>query len=147
MASKFKSLKLIFSLTSSLNHIEINAVKSLKLQKKLFYLRDIWDKMNEVTGAADLALTLVLAASRKVFIANKKLDDGATLQRDSSLMGHEFGSLKIGIIGYGRIGRILDGYLNHLGISTYVYDPISRAETPDKNMRSISKLIGLVMAL
>ena len=64
-------------------------------------------------------------------------------------MGHEFGSLKIGIIGYGRIGRILDGYLNHLGISTYVYDPISRAETPDKNMRSISKLIeschGLVM--
>ena len=68
MASKFKSLKLIFSLTSSLNHIEINAVKSLKLQKKLFYLRDIWDKMNEVTGAADLALTLVLAASLEKYL-------------------------------------------------------------------------------
>ena len=40
-------------------------------------------------------------------------------------------TLKIGIIGYGRLGKMMYNYCNSFGAKTYVYDPYKKHEMDD----------------
>jgi len=128
---RMPSLLKLISLTTSLTHINPDAQKLLMNEGKLITLRDFWDQMAEVTGAADLALMLILMGARRASLASLKSANNPFI-RNSEFLTHEFSALRIGIIGYGRIGQRVGKYLKGLGISYSVYDP---------NLKDVSNVI------
>lgn len=128
---KMPSLLKLISLTTSLSHINPDVQKLLINEGKLITLRDFWDQMAEVTGAADLALMLILMGARRASLACLKSAKNPPL-RNQNFLTHEFSNLRIGIIGYGRIGQRVGKYLKGLGISYSVYDP---------NLKDVSNVI------
>ena len=41
----------------------------------------------------------------------------------TQFMGRQVKDLKVGIIGYGRLGKIMEGYCKAFGAETFIYDP------------------------
>lgn len=87
-------------------------------------------------SVADLALTLLLTALRMV-----KAGDNAVRRADWAVIrGREISSLRIGVAGFGRIGRSFAARVSGLGASVLAYDPlISEVETlPKRHARAAS---------
>ena len=49
----------------------------------------------------------------------------------TQFMGRQVKDLKIGIIGYGRLGKMMDKYCKSFGAQTFIYDPyVNTPQTP-----------------
>ncbi|MFB9164168.1 NAD(P)-dependent oxidoreductase [Arthrobacter psychrochitiniphilus] len=72
-------------------------------------------------GVAELALTLILCALRQVTQANEILHAGRWERR----MGKEMPEIRLGIVGYGAIGRTLATLAVSLGAQVSFYDPFA----------------------
>ena len=141
---QFVNLRLVFSLTTSLTHIDEKALTNLKLNNKLLSLRDFWEKMSVVTGASDLALTLLVVALRKIFfISNFSIQDG-NFSRRPDMLTNDFSSTHIGIIGYGRIGKQVGIYLKGLGIKFSIYDPFAEKIEGNISFNNLGDMISSV---
>ncbi len=72
-------------------------------------------------GVAELALTMILCALRQVTQANELLHAGGWERR----LGREMPEIRLGIVGYGAIGRTLATLATNLGATVAVYDPFA----------------------
>ncbi|MFT4083795.1 MAG: NAD(P)-dependent oxidoreductase [Nocardioides sp.] len=93
-------------------------------------------------SVADLALALTLASLRRVVTG---MD--AVRRRDwSAIRGREIATLRVGIVGFGRIGRHFADRVRALGADCLVHDPYlaGTAELPDRTDRteSLAELAG-----
>ncbi|MDP9987434.1 D-3-phosphoglycerate dehydrogenase [Arthrobacter oryzae] len=75
-------------------------------------------------GVAELALTLILAALRNVPAGNATLHNGGW----SRIQGKEMSEVRLGIVGYGAIGRTLAELAGLLGASVTFFDPFATAD-------------------
>jgi D-3-phosphoglycerate dehydrogenase len=101
--NKFPQIKYILTPTTSLTHIDVNYAKEKDI--KIISLRDCKDKLNIITSSAEHALTLALSLERNLhkFIKTEDLEKWDRYRYPI----REISSRKIGIIGYGRIGKKL----------------------------------------
>jgi len=75
-------------------------------------------------SAAELAITLMLSAARGVARADRLIRRG---EWDRKFLGREVKGARLGVIGLGRIGSLVAGYAQGLGMQVMAYDPrISR---------------------
>jgi D-3-phosphoglycerate dehydrogenase len=72
-------------------------------------------------SAAEHALALMMTVLRQTALANKSMSDGKWDK--NSFMGMELWKKKVGIVGMGRIGRILAKRLSGFEVSIFYYDP------------------------
>ncbi len=111
-------LKYILSPTTGLNHIDVegfkkNRVKIIHLKNKKF--------LASISSTAEHTWALILAISKNLkyydetIFKKKKWDRG-------DLINFEIQEKTLGIVGYGRLGKILAKYAKAFGMNIFIYD-------------------------
>ena len=130
-------LKFIATATTGLNHIDLKECKkrginiiSLKNDKKF---------LDTITATAEHTLGLMIALLRKIPNAFSDVKNGKW--RRSEFKGTELSGKKIGIIGYGRLGKIVASYCKALRMEVFAYDTNPIEEEMNVNCASLEDLL------
>src|SRR5262245_1693674 len=132
-------LKTIVTPTTGLNHIDINeahrrGITVLSLQGETEFL-------NNIRATAEHTVGLMLALLRRIPSAVDDVKKGSW-DRDR-FKGRELFGKTIGIVGYGRLGRIVEKYLRAFDARILVNDAHIDRETLDTGI-SEARLDGLL---
>ena len=109
----------ILTASTGLNHIDINycgrkGIKVLSLTKDILLLRNL-------PSTAELAFGLMLSIMRKIPSSFEDVKVGGWDY--DMFMGHQLGGKRIGVIGYGRLGKMMIRYCWGFGMMPAIYDP------------------------
>ncbi len=108
------NLKLVISVTSGFDHIDLNAIKAHKLQVE--YCPEA-----NADSAAELAWGLLLSTTRNIPQAHTQVTKG--LWRNEHLIGRTLKDSTLLIIGFGRIGKRVANFAHAFGLKIIVCDP------------------------
>jgi D-3-phosphoglycerate dehydrogenase / 2-oxoglutarate reductase len=112
------SLKYIITPTTGLNHIDLGIAKSKGI--KVISLKGETEFLKTVKSTAEHTWMLLLALIRKLPHA---FDDVKNYNwRREPFLGSEVGGKTLGIIGYGRLGKIVANYAVAFGANVIVND-------------------------
>jgi D-3-phosphoglycerate dehydrogenase len=133
-------LKVIVTATTGLNHIDI--AEAMRRDIRVLSLRGEVDFLRDVCGTAEHTIALILALLRRLPGALHHVQTGGWDR--NSFKGAELYKKTIGIVGYGRIGRIVARYLKAFGARVLASDPNvdPKSVRRDIAMVSLVKLLG-----
>lgn len=111
---KNSKVRYICSPTTGLNHINVKSnVEVISLKNEINFLENI-----RATPEHILGLTIALLRNYKFSFSDKALRNW----NREDFIGNEIYNNSVGIIGFGRIGKLLSHYFNALGAKIYYYD-------------------------
>ena len=119
LLAQMPALKIVASPTTGLNHIDLAALKRRRIG--LISLRGRTGFLKRITSTAEETLGLLLALVRKLPWAFDDVKRGEW-NRDR-WKGHQLSGKTVGILGYGRLGKIFGRYAKALGCRVIAYDP------------------------
>jgi D-3-phosphoglycerate dehydrogenase len=125
------TLRIIVTPTTGLNHIDVEEAHQRGI--RVLSLRGEVDFLREVRGTAEHTLALLLALLRCLPAAAVHVRGGGW-NRDL-FRGHELFDKTVGVVGYGRLGRLVARSLKALGARVLVADPHVREETVEAGLR------------
>jgi D-3-phosphoglycerate dehydrogenase len=111
-------LKYLCSPTTGLNHIDLRAAAARKI--KVLSLRGETAFLNNIRATPEHAAGMTLALLRNYSSAFQS-GDKAVWNRDLYKGDELFGN-QIGIVGFGRVGRLLAGYFRAFGAEIFFHD-------------------------
>ncbi len=121
-------LKLIVTPTTGLNHIDLDAAAARNIP--VISLRGETEFLKDVRATAELTIGLMLSLLRRIPSAAMHTLQGGW-DRDQ-FCGGELCGRTIGLVGFGRLGRIVARYLNAFDSRVLVNDPsIVDSQLPD----------------
>ena len=97
---------------------------------------------SNITSAAELAVSLLLASARHIVPANEALKKGEW--KRSKFTGVELSEKTVGIVGLGRIGILVAQRLAGFGVNLIAYDPYvqpAKAASLNIKMTSLDELL------
>jgi D-3-phosphoglycerate dehydrogenase len=112
-------LRVIASLSTGLNHIDLQEAERRGI--RVISLRGEADFLKDIRATAELTVALTLAIARHLPAATEHVTQGGW-NRDL-FKGHELYGKTAGVIGYGRLGRIVARYLEAFGMRVLAADP------------------------
>jgi D-3-phosphoglycerate dehydrogenase len=112
-------LKFIVSATTGLNHIDL--VEAERRGIRVMSLRGEVEFLREIRATAEHTIALALALLRHLPKACEHVQAGGW-NRDL-FWGRELHRKTVGIVGYGRLGRIVGDYFGAFGVGLLVSDP------------------------
>jgi D-3-phosphoglycerate dehydrogenase len=122
------NLKFICSPTTGLNHIDLETAELRGV--RVISLRGEYDFLKEIRATAEHTIGLMLSLLRNVPAAIQNVRDG-DWDRDP-FCGRELHEKTIGIVGFGRLGRLVAKYLHAFDARVLVTDPnVDSADLPD----------------
>lgn len=127
-------LRAIATPTTGLNHIDMEGAAKRDVQ--VFSLRGEVEFLKDVRATAEHTIALMLGLLRKLPAATASVRDGAW-ERDS-FKGAELYQKTVGIVGYGRVGRIVGRYLRAFGAHVLVTDPRVDPESSQEDVEIVS---------
>ena len=132
-------LRVIVSPTTGLNHIDTDEAAARGIA--VLSLRGETAFLNDVVATAEHTLALTLALLRRLPAAVRHTGVGGW-DRDQ-FKGREVRGRTIGVIGYGRLGRIVANYFIALGARVLVTDPEADAAsiTPEISLVTLPELL------
>jgi D-3-phosphoglycerate dehydrogenase / 2-oxoglutarate reductase len=92
-----------------------------------------------VQSVAELALGFMVDLSRGISRASA---DYRSARKPKIIMGRQLAGSRLGIIGYGSIGRYLAGIAKALGMEILVADPFATVSEPDVQHVQLDELLG-----
>jgi D-3-phosphoglycerate dehydrogenase len=138
------NITLINTCSTGMNHIDVDYCRNAGI--KIYSLTNDYKLINELPSTAELAFGLMLSLLRQITESIKHVTD---FKWDyTQFIGRQIKDLNIGIIGYGRLGKMMAKYCDTFGANVYVYDPYEVSE-PDyidvdiKEMFEICDVISL----
>lgn len=123
-----KNLKIIACPTTGLDHIDLNAAKEKGV--RIVSLKGEAEFLNTVTATAELSWGLLLALIRKIPLAFDSVKSGKW-DRDS-FKGVELRDKTLGVIGCGRLGKMIVQYGNAFFMNVIACDPHINHEDMEK---------------
>jgi D-3-phosphoglycerate dehydrogenase len=118
------ALKIIASPTTGLDHIDLAAAEARGI--RVVSLRGETEFLRDVRATAELTIGLLLALLRQIPAATRDVEAGRW-NRDA-FKGHEIRGKIVGIVGYGRLGHLVAGYLRAFGATVIASDPHGQAD-------------------
>ena len=137
---KAKNLKVICTASTGTNHIDLNVAKSKKI--KIICLKEERSIINKISSTAELALGLTINSLRNINLSylsvlNNKWDY-------TPYIGRQMNSLKIGVVGYGRLGKFYCKYISSFGSKIFVYDPFKKIKNSKYHqINNLSKFLSI----
>ncbi len=111
--------RVLASPTTSLTHIDyINLKKSCKILS--LKDRNVRKILQKVTSTSELTVGLILSVYRKIHEATASVNK--SLWDRNSFFGNQVYEKKVGIIGFGRIGKMVANTLKSMGAKIYIHD-------------------------
>lgn len=130
--NKMPNLKIIASPTTGLNHID--TIEAKKRGIVTISLRGHTKFLKDIPSTAEHTMALMLALARNVPWAYRHVADGGW-DRDV-FKGNQLYKKTLGIIGFGRLGKIVARYAKAFGMNVIAYDPY----IPVKSFGKIKKV-------
>ena len=113
------NVKLINTCSTGMNHIDVNYCKNNDI--KIYSLTRDYELINQLPSTSELAFGLMLSLLRNIPECNNHV---SKYNWDyTKFMGRQVKDLKVGIVGYGRLGMIMDKYCKAFNAQTFIYDP------------------------
>ena len=132
-------LKFICTASTGINHIDLEFSKKNKI--KIISLTEERRIINKISSTAELAFALMLCSIRYINEANQSVlkDHWDYLP----YIGKQIDYLKIGIIGYGRLGKLFAKYCYCFDAEIFIYDPYKSVKTKKyKQIHSLEDFIS-----
>jgi len=86
-----------------------------------------------LTSVVELAVALIINASRKIILSDMHLKDGKWDRKE--FIGMELSGKQLGIVGYGKAGRLVSERMKSFGMSIAFYDPyVKDWDGPEKSL-------------
>jgi D-3-phosphoglycerate dehydrogenase len=123
---------------TGLDHIDLAACAERGI--RVVSLRGETDFLEQVRGTAELTVALTLALLRRIPAASADVQRGGW-NRDL-FRGRELFGRTVGLVGVGRLGRIVASYFRAFGMDVLGYDP--RPDFPHDAARRIGSLTDLL---
>ena len=114
----FKDLKCICTASTGTNHIDLKYIKKKKI--KLISLRKKLKIISAISSTAELAFTLMMNALRNVKLASESVKNGKW--NYLPFVGRQMNYLTIGVIGYGRLGKMFTKFLKPFTKNILIYE-------------------------
>ena len=84
-------------------------------------------------SVVELTVALIINAARKINLSNNHLKDGKWNRKE--FIGMELSGKQLGIVGYGKVGRLVSDRMKSFGMSIAFYDPyIDDWDGPENNL-------------
>ena len=84
-------------------------------------------------SVVELTVALIINAARKINLSDNHLKDGKWNRKE--FIGMELSGKQLGIVGYGKVGRLVSDRMKSFGMSIAFYDPyIDDWDGPENNM-------------
>lgn len=139
LLKKAPKLKIISTPSTGTDHIDKYACDKLGVKWQSL-TKDI-SVLENIPSTAELAFTLMLCVLRNVKGATKSVLENNWDYRP--YRGREIQDLSVGIVGYGRLGKIFARLLSGFQANIFVYDPNVRVENPTvSQVRSMEELFS-----
>ena len=113
------NLEVINTCSTGLNHIDLDYCKEKGID--VWSLKKDYELINDLPSTAELAFGLMLSLLRKIPTSFHSVRDGNWDYEP--FVGHQVKGKTIGVIGYGRLGKIMCRLFDGWGVDTFVYDP------------------------
>lgn len=134
-----RDLKVIVSATTGLDHIDMEY--AAKKNIAVLSLRGETKFLRSIPATAELTWGLLLALTRNIPSAHFSVLNGEW-KRDR-FKGHELARMRLGILGFGRIGEKVARYGSAFGMKVMAYDPYRNDANSGVEMKeSLANLLG-----
>ena len=120
-------VKLINSCSTGLNHIDLGYCQKNNIEIQCH--KTDYKLINQLPSTSELAFGLMMSLLRNIPQCNSHVS--RYYWDYTQFMGRQVKDLKIGIIGYGRLGKMMYNYCEAFGAHVKVYDPYKRDEMND----------------
>tara|TARA_Y100001935_G_scaffold16903_1_gene12516 strand:+ start:284 stop:1243 length:960 start_codon:yes stop_codon:yes gene_type:complete len=139
LINKATKLQYIFTPSTGTNHLDLHAIKKNNIN--FYCLSDSADFISEISSTAELAWLLILAANRKIMNLHKRvLIDKSWKNND--IRGNQLKNKTIGIIGFGRLGKMIFKYAKSFDMNILIYDTNRSSSHEYENyMKNFDELI------
>lgn len=122
-----QTLKIISTPSTGSNHIDVSCLSEKEIE--LFTLRGT-DTVEKIYASSEFTFNLMISTIRNTPFAFQSALAGKWRDVEAKYRGRELNGLKLGIIGFGRIGRNLARYSNAFGMKIFTYDPYVKVDVP-----------------
>lgn len=116
-----KKLKIIATATTGLDHIDVDCAKSRGIE--VLSLKNEAEFLSKIPGTAELAFGLMIDLMRSTIPAFQSVKNYEW--NNEKFRGHNLMGQKLGIIGLGRLGKLMAGYGNAFGMNVVAADPFA----------------------
>jgi len=132
-----RNLRFIFTPTTGSDHLSFDREK---YTIKVLSLIDFKEEIYSITSTAELAFSLVLILSRKIFFAHKNIIQDGKWERNNFL-GKELQAKTLGIMGLGRIGGAAARYASAFGMKVIYWDKEEK-KTDYEYIKNLTNLLS-----
>ena len=124
---KGTNIKTINSCSTGLNHIDLDYCKENNIEIQCH--KNDYDLINELPSTSELAFSLMLSLLRQIPQGQKHVSEYSWDY--TQFMGRQIKGLKVGIVGYGRLGKMMYDFCTAFGANVMVYDPYVKEQLSD----------------
>ena len=121
------NVKLINTCSTGMNHIDVEYCNKQNI--KILSLTKDYRLIKQLPSTSELAFGLMMSLIRS--IPQSKQHVSKYKWDYTKFVGREVKSLTVGIIGYGRLGKMMHDYCKAFGANVKVYDPYKRNKMDD----------------
>jgi lactate dehydrogenase-like 2-hydroxyacid dehydrogenase len=133
--TKLTKLKIICTASTGTNHIDLDYCKKKKI--KVISIAKDKKVINKISSTAELAFTLALSSIRNLIPSY--LDVQSRNWDYEKFIGRQMNFVNVGIIGYGRLGKLFHRYCKAFKANVKIYDPFIKNKL--KNFVSLKTLL------
>tara|TARA_Y100001972_G_scaffold74855_1_gene90997 strand:+ start:540 stop:1472 length:933 start_codon:yes stop_codon:yes gene_type:complete len=119
------SIKGINTASTGMNHIDLNFCEKNNIE--VWSLKDDYELINDLPSTSELAFGLMMSLMRNIPKSFHSVKDGNWDYEP--YVGHQIKGKTIGIIGYGRLGKIMCDLFYGWGVKLLSTDPYERITT------------------
>ena len=119
---QFSFLKVINTCSTGLNHIDLDYCKENGIV--VWSLKEDYELINDLPSTSELAFGLMMSLLRNIPKSFHSVRDGNWDYEP--YVGHQITGKTIGVIGYGRLGKIMCRLFDGWGVKLLVTDPYER---------------------
>ena len=130
----FSNLDVICTASTGLVHIDINLCKKKNIH--VISLRKDLDVLKNISSTAELAFLFMMLSIRDVISSSNDVLKGNW--DCEKFVGRQIDQLKVGVVGFGRLGKMFASYARAFKAKVYIYDPFIKntSHYPDYNFTS-----------
>tara|TARA_B100000575_G_C23135974_1_gene659910 strand:+ start:2909 stop:3862 length:954 start_codon:yes stop_codon:yes gene_type:complete len=136
ITSFLPNLRSVVTPSTGTNHIDKQSLESIGI--KVYSLRDS-ELYNSILASSEYSFSLILSLIRKIPKASQFPIQGRWRESEDYLRSREVNTLKLGIVGLGRIGKNVANYASSMGMDIIYFDPFVLNESY-KKIKSIKEI-------
>ena len=130
------NISLINTCSTGMNHIDREYCKEAGIE--IYSLTKDRDLINFLPSTSELALGLMMSLLRRI---TQSVEHTRNYQWDyTQFVGRQVDGLKIGVIGFGRLGKMFSKFVEALGAEVFVHDPYASAAPKYRQVDRLEEL-------